>query len=63
MNDRTEGYRPDDVWLLTPPRCSGRCEDGWHLADQPDRDDEPCTVCRGGPSWPLTARPATTLPR
>ncbi|MFD3424093.1 hypothetical protein [Streptomyces decoyicus] len=48
-DDRTEGYRPDDValWLLTPTQCSGRCEDGWHLADRPDRDDEPCTACWG----------------
>ncbi|MCF3143760.1 hypothetical protein [Streptomyces platensis] len=49
-DDRTEGYRPDDValWLLIPTPCSGQCEDGWRLADRPDRDDEPCTVCRGG---------------
>ncbi|UJB44874.1 hypothetical protein [Streptomyces sp. A1-5] len=45
-----EGYRPDDVavWLLAPTVCAGRCEDGWRLADQPGRDDAPCTVCRGG---------------
>ncbi|MFE1775522.1 hypothetical protein [Streptomyces sp. NPDC059008] len=45
-----EGYRPDDVaaWLLAPTPCGGQCEDGWHLADRPDRDDEPCKVCRGG---------------
>ncbi|CAM5535063.1 hypothetical protein SRIMM317S_07414 [Streptomyces rimosus subsp. rimosus] len=53
-----DGYGPDDVavWLLTPTACNGRCEDGWLLAppERPDRDDEPCPVCRGG--WLLSAR-------
>ncbi|MFK8851807.1 hypothetical protein [Streptomyces sp. Ac-502] len=58
-----DGYGPDDVavWLLVPTACNGRCEDGWHPAppERPDRDDEPCTVCRGG--WLLT--PGATRPR
>ncbi|UNZ21369.1 hypothetical protein [Streptomyces sp. 891-h] len=48
----SEGYRPDEVavWLISPTPCAGRCEDGWYRAGprQPDQDDQPCTVCRGG---------------
>lgn len=47
-----ESWRPDDVvvWLLAPTPCPEQCEDGRHLAppEHPDRDDTPCTACKGG---------------
>ncbi|HLL34690.1 MAG TPA: hypothetical protein VK545_12540 [Streptomyces sp.] len=43
-DEHQDGYRPDDVarWLLAPPPCPARCDDGW----MPGDPDTPCPTCR-----------------
>lgn len=44
-DEKQDGYRPDDVavWLVAPPPCRARCDDGWVPGD-PDRRCPHCTT-------------------